>query len=298
MKNEIVIIPEEEIKSKIYIIRGKEVMLDSDLASLYKCKNGTKEINQAVKNNLNKFPKRYSWVLTKEEVFDLRSNFLTANISTKSRSNPRVFTEQGVAMLATIIKSEVAAETSVIIMDAFVSMRHILLNSIDYQKELFIIQNKILEHDNKLIEHDSMFEKIFSEYSTKEYLKSKLIFENQIYDSYSFLLDILNKAKEEIIIIDNYCDKKVLDLISKIGVNVIVISKNINIELIDKYQKQYNNLTIKNNDSIHDRFIIMDKKIGYHLGSSIKDIGKKCSYIDIIEDEELKLLIEYIKKGN
>ena len=143
-----------------------------------------------------------------------------------------------------------------------------------------------------------MFKKMFSEYSTKEYLKSKLIFENQIYDSYSFLLDILNKAKEEIVIIDNYCDKKVLDLISKIGVNVIVISKNINIELIDKYQKQYNNLTIKNNDSIHDRFIIMDKKIGYHLGSSIKDIGKKCSYIDIIEDEELKLLIEYIKKGN
>ena len=295
MKNEIEI-QEEYIKNKIYVIRGKEVMLDSDLAKLYKCKNGTKEINQAVKNNLNKFPNRYSWVLTKEEVFDLRSNFLTANISTKSRSNPRVFAEQGVAMLATIIKSEVAAETSVKIMDAFVSMRHILLNSIDYQKELFIIQNKILEHDNKLIKHDSMFEKIFSEYSTKEYLKSKLIFENQIYDSYSFLLDILNKAKEEIIIIDNYCDKKVLDLISKIGVNVIVISKNINIELIDKYQKQYNNLTIKNNDSIHDRFIIMDKKIGYHLGSSIKDIGKKCSYIDILEDEELDTLIYYINR--
>ena len=295
MKNEIEI-QEEYIKNKIYVIRGKEVMLDSDLAKLYKCKNGTKEINQAVKNNLNKFPNRYSWVLTKEEVFDLRSNFLTANISTKSRSNPRVFTEQGVAMLATIIKSEVAAETSVKIMDAFVSMRHILLNSIDYQKELFIIQNKILEHDNKLIEHDSMFEKMFSEYSTKEYLKSKLIFENQIYDSYSFLLDILNKAKEEIIIIDNYCDKKVLDLISKIGVKVTVISKNINIELIDKYQKQYNNLTIKNNDSIHDRFIIMDKKIGYHLGSSIKDIGKKCSYIDILEDEELDTLIYYINR--
>jgi len=296
MKNEIVIIPEEEIKSKIYIIRGKEVMLDSDLAILYGCKNGTKEINQAVKNNINKFPERYAFRISESEYNSLKSKVLTSKGG--SRKGHTVFTEQGVAMLATIIKSDVAAETSIKIMDAFVALRHILLNSIDYQKELFVIQNKILEHDNKLMEHDSLFEKIFSEYSTKDYLKSKLIFENQIYDSYSFLLDILNKAKEEIIIIDNYCDKKVLDLISKIGVNVIVISKNINIELIDKYQKQYNNLTIKNNDSIHDRFIIMDKKIGYHLGSSIKDIGKKCSYIDMIEDEELKLLIEYIKKGN
>lgn len=133
---------------------------------------------------------------------------------------------------------------------------------------------------------------------SKEYLKSKLIFENEIYDAYSFILDILNKSKEEIIIIDNYCDKKVLDLISKIGVKVIVISKNMDNELMDKYQKQYDNLTVINNESIHDRFIIIDKREGYYLGSSIKDIGKKCSYIDMIEDEELDKLIKYIKKGN
>ena len=298
MINEISIITEEDIKNKIYVIRGKEVMLDSDLAKLYKCKNGTKEINQAVKNNLNKFPERYSWKLTDEESKD----FLVKNFDQKKETrggkykNPRVFTEQGVAMLATIIKSEVAVETSIKIMDAFVSMKHLLLNSIDYQKELFIMQNKILEHDNKLIEHDSMFEKIFSEYSSKEYLKSKLIFENEIYDAYSFLLDILSKAKEEIIIVDNYCDKKVLDLICKIEVKVIVISKNMNLELIDKYQKQYDNLTVINKESIHDRFIIIDKKIGYHLGSSIKDIGKKCSYINMLEDEELDSLTYYINR--
>ena len=193
-----------------------------------------------------------------------------------------------------IINTPIADDVSVKIMRAFVSMKHILLNSIDYQKELFIMQNKIFEHDNKLIEHDSMFEKIFSEYSSKEYLKSKLIFENEIYDAYSFLLDILSKAKEEIIIVDNYCDKKVLDLVSKIGVKVVVISKNMNLELIDKYQKQYDNLTVINNESIHDRFIIIDKEIGYHLGSSIKDIGKKCSYIDMLEDEELDKLLIFI----
>ena len=193
-----------------------------------------------------------------------------------------------------IINTPIADDVSAKIMRAFVSMKHILLNSIDYQKELFIMQNKIFEHDNKLIEHDSMFEKIFSEYSSKEYLKSKLIFENEIYDAYSFLLDILSKAKEEIIIVDNYCDKKVLDLVSKIGVKVVVISKNMNLELIDKYQKQYDNLTVINNESIHDRFIIIDKEIGYHLGSSIKDIGKKCSYIDMLEDEELDKLLIFI----
>lgn len=158
MKNEIEI-QEEYIKNKIYVIRGKEVMLDSDLAKLYKCKNGTKEINQAVKNNINKFPERYAFRISESEYNSLKSKVLTSKGG--SRKGHTVFTEQGVAMLATIIKSEVAAETSIKIMDAFVSMRHILLNSIDYQKELFIIQNKILEHDNKLIEHDLMFEKMF-----------------------------------------------------------------------------------------------------------------------------------------
>ena len=294
MTNEISIITEEDIKNKIYVIRGVQVMFDRDLAKLYECKNGTKTINQAVKRNINKFPENFYFQLTELELKDLQSQIGTAN--KMARTIPYVFTEHGVAMLASVINTPIADKISVKIINAFVAMRHLLLNSIDYQKELFIMQNKILEHDNKLIEHDSMFEKIFSEYSSKEYLKSKLIFENEIYDAYSFLLDILSKAKEKIIIVDNYCDKKVLDLICKIGVNVIVISKNINIELIDKYQKQYDNLTVIHNDSIHDRFIIIDKEIGYHLGSSIKDIGKKCSYIDMLEDEELDSLIYYINR--
>ena len=297
MKNEIVIIPEEEIKSKIYIIRGKEVMLDSDLAKIYGYT--TKDFNRQVKNNIERFDADFRFQLSDSEYnYLLRCKNFTSNIDNHGgrRYLPYVFTEDGIYMLMTVLKGEKAILQSKTLIRIFRRLKdYVIDNNLIEQR---YINSLVLRHDNKLIEHDSMFEKIFSEYSTKEYLKSKLIFENQIYDSYSFLLDILNKAKEEIIIIDNYCDKKVLDLISKIGVNVIVISKNINIELIDKYQKQYNNLTIKNNDSIHDRFIIMDKKIGYHLGSSIKDIGKKCSYIDIIEDEELKLLIEYIKKGN
>lgn len=161
MNNTLVKITEEDIKSKIYIIRGKEVMLDSDLAKLYECKNGTKSINLAVKRNINKFPDNFYFQLTDEEIKKLWFQNETAN--KMSRSNPYVFTEHGVAMLASVINTPIADDISVKIINAFVSMRHILLNSIDYQKELFIIQNKILEHDNKLLEHDSMFKRIFKE---------------------------------------------------------------------------------------------------------------------------------------
>ena len=124
--NEIVEKEKVIVEDMIYEIREKQVMIDSDLAKLYGCKNGTKEINQAVKNNIEKFPERYSWILTDKELDDLRSKNLTTNISNKSRSMPRVFTEQGVAMLATILKSKIAAEISIKIMDAFVAMRHFI----------------------------------------------------------------------------------------------------------------------------------------------------------------------------
>lgn len=282
MSNGLAIISEEDIKNKIYTVRGKEVMLDSDLAKLYECTNGTKDINKAVKRNLIKFPSDFYFQLTEKELKELWFQSGTAN--KMIRTNPHAFTEQGVAMLSSVLKTEKANIISVNIMRAFVSMRHIIKNSIDYQKELFIMQNKILEHDNKLLEYDSKFEDIFSKFDSEDYLKSKLIFENHIYDAYSFLIDLLKQAKDEIIIIDNYCDKEILDLICNIKINVIVISKNMNNELIKKYQNQYYNLTIKCDDSFHDRFIIIDKKIVYQLGSSLKDLGKKCSYISKIDN--------------
>jgi len=298
MQKELMIISEEDIKNKIYTIRGKEVMLDSDLAKLYHVE--TKRINEAVKNNPKKFPERYSWILERNEEILLRSKISTSSLNSNyggRRYNTRVFTEQGVAMLSTILKSDTAVEVSIKIIDAFVAMRHIIKNSIEYQKELFIMQNKILEHDNKLLEYDSKFEDIFNRFDSEDYLKNKLIFENHIYDAYSFLIDILNKSKKEIIIIDNYCDKEILDLICNLKVNVIVISKNMNDDLIKKYQCQYNNLTIKYDDSFHDRFIIIDKKIVYQLGSSLKDLGKKCSYISKFDNkDDIDNLIIKIKK--
>ena len=139
-----------KIEDMIYEIRGKQVMLDSDLAKLYDCKNGTKEINQAVKNNISKFPERYSWVLTDDEILELWSKNLTAKTNKMSRVNPRVFTEHGVYMLSTILKSKTAVQITIKIMDTFITMKHYLNDNKDIYKSLNNINNKIIEHDSKL----------------------------------------------------------------------------------------------------------------------------------------------------
>lgn len=197
-------------------------------------------------------------------------------------------------MLATILRTDVATDISIKIMKAFVLMKHYVLNN-NHEKELIAIQNKIFEHDNKLIEYDSKFDILFNKFKEK---KNYIFFDGQYYDSYSLLLDIFNKAKNELIIIDNYIDKNILDLICNLNINIIAISKNMNNDHIIKYQKQYNNLIIINNDKFHDRFIIIDKKELYHIGSSIKDIGKKCFSINKIEDIDIlnNLLDKMIKE--
>ncbi len=275
-----VVFMNNEIKDMIYEIRGVQVMLDSDLAKLYNCKNGTKEINQAVKNNQNKFPERFSWILSNEEGLNLRSKILTANISSKSRVNPRVFTEQGVAMLATILKSKKAIETSIRIMDAFVSMRHFILDNKDIYKSINNINNKIVDHDEKL-------NYIFSKFDKNE----QLILPGDYYDAYSNVLDILKTARKEIIIVDNYADKLLLDLIRNIECNITLITKDsdrLNDNEINIYNKQYNNLEVIRNNSYHDRYIIIDKKEVYLLGTSINSLGEKISMLIKIQDESVK----------
>ena len=275
------IMQEIDIENIIYEIRGIQVMLDSDLAELYNCKNGTKEINQAVKNNPNKFSERFSRILSNEEVLNLQSKFLTANISSKSRNNPRVFTEQGVYMLATILKTEVATKTSIKIMDAFVKMR-----------KYFKTNNEILlNHENRLL----VLEKALDKFKEKDL--SKIFFEGELYDAYSVFLDILNSSKKEIIIIDNYCSKELLDILKDIERKIIIVSKNIDETLKSKYEKQYNNVEFIYNNSIHDRFIIIDRKILYTSGSSFKDIGKKCFYIGVIDNKDnLSRLLKEIEQ--
>ena len=276
----------EEIKSKIYKIRGIEVMLDSDLAKLYNCANGTKDVNKSVKRNIEKFPEDFYFQLTKDEYSNLKFHFGTSSWNDYGgvRKLPYVFTEQGVAMLATVLHTKVAAEVSVDIMRAFVLMRKTLNSLISYDKKFYLIENKLLNIDTKLIEHDSKLNEIFDNFKEK---RNHIFFEGQIYDAYSLLLSIFDRAKEELIIIDNYANYRVLDLVSKLNVKVIIVSKNMSEELINKYNKQYHNLEIIKNDSFHDRFIIIDKKELYISGSSFKDIGNKCFGINKIEDNRL-----------
>ena len=277
------------IEDLIYEIDGKEVMLDSDLAMLYNCKNGTKEINQAVKNNPDKFPKRYSFVLTDEEKKNLWSKFLTANVTNMSRSNPRVFTEQGVYMLATIQKSKVATEVSIRIMDTFVKMRHY----INYNKSF--LPHRFLLLEDKVDNNTKRIDELFDKFNPKDIVKNSIFFKNDIYDAYSVLLDIFNKSREEIIIIDNYAGKELLDILKKIDRKITIVSKNIDEILKKKYESQYKNVTFINNESFHDRFIILDRKKLYSCGASFKDLGKKCFAINEFNDKEyLNKLLEII----
>ena len=275
---------ELNIENMIYEIRGKQVMLDCDLAKLYQCKNGTKEINQAVKNNLDKFPERYSFQLSDNEYNNLRSNFLTSSLESGyggRRYNPRVFTEQGIAMLSTILKSKVAVETSIRIMDTFVKMRKIISSSLIEQKYI----NELVIKDNERI---NLLEESFSKLEEKEKI-NHIFYEGQIYDAYSLLIDIFKGAKEEIIIIDNYADKSILDMITNLNVKVTIVTRKFNLLKdidIKKYNNQYHNLKVIYSDKFHDRFIIIDRTDLYHSGASYKDLGNKCFGINKIKDDE------------
>ena len=270
---------ELNIENMIYEIRGKQVMLDSDLAKLYECKNGTKDINKAVKRNIERFPKNFYFQITEEEMKKLWFQSGTAN--KMIRSLPYVFTEQGIAMLSSVLHTQIAISQSIRIMDAFVKMRKIISSNLIEQKYI----NELVIKDNERI---NLLEESFSKLEEKEKI-NHIFYEGQIYDAYSLLIDIFKGAKEEIIIIDNYADKSILDMITNLNVKVIVVTKKFNLLKdidIKKYNRQYNNLKVIYSDKFHDRFIILDKKVLYHSGASYKDLGNKCFGINKIKDDE------------
>ena len=294
--NKIVVSDNINIENMIYEIRGKQVMLDSDLARLYGCKNGTKSLNLAVKRHINRFPERFMFQLTKEEYSSIYSRFQFETLNKNNQKQglnikylPYVFTEQGVAMLSAILKTDVAEEISIKIMDAFVAMKNIINTSLIEQK---YINSLVLEHDNEI----RLLQESFNKLSTKEKI-NHIFYNGQIYDAYSLLIDILNKAKKEIIIIDNYAGKELFDITKDIKVNIKLYTKNIDEISKKKYMQEYSNIEIITTDIFHDRFIILDNKELYNLGSSLKDIGKKCTSINRIEDSTiLKELISRLTK--
>lgn len=280
----------KSIESKIYNIRGVEVMLDSDLAKIYECANGTKTINQAVKRNIERFPDDFYFQLNEEEFSILKSQVGTAtNAHGGIRKTPYVFTEQGVAMLATVIRTDIAAKVSINIMRAFVHMRHY----IKYNEQL--LPRKYLLLEEKVDNNTKRIEELFNKFDHRVITKNSIFFKGDIYDAYSVLLEIFDIAKEEIIIIDNYIGKVLLDELRNINKKIIVISSNISEVLKNKYLKQYNNVSFINNNSYHDRFIIIDRKRIFHCGASFKDLGKKCFGIHEIENKiEIEKLVNEV----
>ena len=287
MENSIILKENEKIENLIYEIRGKQVMLDSDLAKLYECKNGTKVINQAVKRNITKFPERYCFQLTETEYRNLKFQNGTSSLNNYGgvRKMPFVFTEQGVAMLATVLKTPVADAVSMRIIDAFVYMRRYLSGEIG--------SNMLVNHEERILKLEEQFNKFSSKRNT-------IIYEGKIYDAYSVMLDIFNEANDEIIIVDNYVNKELLDILREVDKKIIVISNNMNNELIKKYESQYDNTQFVSNNPFHDRYIILDRKEVYASGMSLKDVGKKYSYINKIEEsifinELTKRIIKILK---
>ena len=308
MEENVLIINDENIKNLIYMVRGKQVMLDRDLAKLYHCKNGTKTINQAVKRNIERFPERFMFQMSEDEYENLWSQIGTTldneNQKYRRKENlPYVFTEQGVAMLSTVIRTNIAVAMSIKIMDAFVEMRKFLINNQFVIERINNIELKQIEYKNEtnkiLKEHEKKFEIMFKEFeknSSKEF-NQKIFFDGQIWDSYNLIVNIIKRAQNQILIIDNYIDDSILEMLSKKkkGVEAVILtSNNSNILKLDvqKFNKEYPTLKIARTDKFHDRFIVIDNKELYHCGASLKDLGKKCFGINRIED------VDYIEKLN
>lgn len=274
----------EDIKDLIYTIRGKQVMLDSDVASLYHYK--TKSLNLAVKRNIDRFPEEFCFQLTEKEFESLRFQIETLKIQNGRGQHrkylPYVFTEQGIAMLAGILRSDIAVKVSINIIKAFIEMRKFLLMNGQVFERLTKIEYQLLEHDKKIDE-------VFNQLDMKENIKQRIFFDGQIWDSYNLIVNIIKRADSKIVIIDNYIDDSILEMLSKKkkGVEVVILtSNNSNIIKLDvqKFNKEYPTLKIAKTDKFHDRFIVIDGKELYHCGASLKDLGKKCFAISKIDD--------------
>ena len=272
MENKSSIIP-KEIRNLIYTIRGKQVMLDSDLAALYQVE--TKNLNKAVKRNIERFPASFCFQLTEKEVENLRFQFGTSSLNYGGRRYlPYVFTEQGVAMASAILRSDIAVRMSVQIMEAFVEMRRMLISNASLFHRLDNIELKQLEADQK-------FEEIFKALESDKLHSEKGIFYNgQVFDAYAFVSDIIRSAGSSIILLDNYVDDTVLTLLGKRNDNVTatILTKSISHQLrldLQRYNSQYTVIDIEIFSDAHDRFLIIDNTELYHIGASLKDLGKK-----------------------
>ena len=292
MENEIVIHnenqPQLDIESKILVIRGQQVMIDRDLAELYGVE--TKVLNQAVKRNIERFPEDFCFQLNKAEFEIWRSQFVTSNSDKMGlRRPPYVFTEQGVAMLSSVLRSKNAVEINIQIMRVFVALRRFLKINAQVFQRLDFMEKRQISSEIHLLEHGKKIDELFDRmdrYKIED--KQRIFFQGQIFDAYAKFESFIAEAEKEIILIDNYVDLTVLERFAKkkIGVKVTIYTypkTKISPLDIQKFNEQYPTLELKHTEKIHDRFLIIDNKILYHIGASLKDLGKKCFAFEIMD---------------
>ena len=284
----------KDIGSLIYTIRGLQVMLDYDLAVLYGYE--VKRLNEQVKRNIGRFPADFMFQLTKEEVMMVKSQFATSPDSSfysgqegGRRKPPYAFTEQGIYMLATVLKGEVAEKQSIFIMRAFREMRRFIANNALLFEKVSDIELKQLQYQKST---DERFDKVFQYIEDHAESEQKVFFDGQIYDAFSLITSIIQKAQKEIILIDGFVDLATLNILAKknTGVDVKVYtyaSARLTNTDVANFNAQYPNLTVKKTQVFHDRFIILDRKTAYHIGASLKDAGRKCFGISLLADPGL-----------
>ena len=280
-----------DIRNMIYTVRNQQVMLDNDLAKLYQVE--TKRLNEAVKRNIARFPEEFRFQLNEEETEFLRSQIATLNENDgrgKHRKYlPYVFTEQGIAMLSAVLRSDTAIQTSIVIMKSFVEMRHFMADNSILFERISAIELKQLTYQKQT---DKKLEQVFEFISEPEESNQKVFFDGQIYDAFSLLVSLIQKAEKEITLIDGYLDIGTLNLLAKknTGVSVTVYThqntKLTDIDLIN-FNSQYPDLLVKYTNAFHDRFLILDREIAYHIGASLKDAGKKAFEVTLINDKKI-----------
>lgn len=283
---------QQHIENRIFTIRGKQVMFDRDLAEMYQVE--VKRLNEQVKRNIDRFPETFRFQLNSQEKDELVANCDRFESLKHSAVNPYAFTEQGVAMLSAVLRSEIAVKVSIQIMNAFVELRKLVGQETLQHLRLSSIENKLIEHDQK-------FNKLFTALENNELPQRGVYFDGQVYDAYQFVSDVIKNAKSSIILIDNYIDDSVLTLFSKRKKNVTAtiytasISKQLRLDL-EKHNAQYPEVKVELFKQSHDRFLIIDEKELYHIGASLKDLGKKWFAFSRM-DSLCKDVLSKIKKG-
>lgn len=297
MKTEISLYDTEKLKNKIFTIRGQQVMLDVDLAEIYGYE--TKYFNRQIKNNIERFDEDFRFQLTDEEVANLRCKIFTSSWG-GSRYKPYAFTEQGIYMLMTVLKGELAISQSKMLIRMFKEMKHFIQNNAHIFVEIDNIKNHLLQSDIHQKETDKKVSEIFTlldKYNVCD--KQGIFFQGQIFDAYAKFESFIAQATQEIILIDNYVDLSILERFAKkqsnVSVTIFTAPKNkLTAQDIQKFNAQYPTLTVNHTTKMHDRFLIIDKQNLYHIGASLKDLGKKCFAFEVLDSSLIPLLLQNV----